>query len=835
MRGLVVMKSLRRTAFMAVFTLLFLPIALFNPVFDAHNSGFAAPVAHPDPKSPFGVAGAMRWPDWGSFDRPADALLDTGAGWDREDFLWGLIEPHENQFDWTATDRIVDALQQRNVSILGIISYSANWATPSQEDDAQPSAVSFYPPDSSKYYWFVHTLVTRYHGAVHYWEVWNEPNSDLFWKPRPDAHAYADLLKTAYRAIKDADPDAKVLTAGFAGNAVPFLEEMLAAGAGDSFDILAIHPYAVPADPSQARQESRPDVHKMVEVELAKYHAFLQRHNFNRPLWVTEVGWPAGNWQLDEQAQADYLAQAYAQMLASGMADRVFWYSFKDEAPGGSDSWGLTAWGTGNMDLSTRRLSFAAYATSAQLLTGTTPRGRVHLGTASILADFESPATWARSVSSSGDFTTSTDQHYRGKASGQLKYRFDGPNQAVDFSPPQPIALPGKPYEFGIWMRGDASGNYLNAWLRDRDGELFKLRLGAATGAQDGWRYYGSRINTYYFPWEHTGGSPANGRPDYPLSFVAFRLENTPDEPAGGGTIYIDDIQSIEGPDVSIVRFGRDDGQVVDVLWASSSTQVSLPTLSTGVQVIDRNGVGHPFAPNGGTLSLQVNSDPTYVVHRPTEAASMLTYVETQYSSKLNLATSPACLARARVAALSDADNYYFQETGHNLRGLFRSYWESHGGLRLFGLPISEEFTDVSTDGKLYKQQYFERARFEYHPENAPPNDVQLGLLGVWVTTGRNFPAGTKPQGNTIGFYFLQTGHNMNLFQDWWQKKGGLGVFGYPLSEELQEKNAADGKTYTVQYFERNRLEYHPEYKGTENEVLLGLLGAEYLAKQGCK
>ena len=60
-------------------------------------------------------------------------------------------------------------------------------------------------------------------------------------------------------------------------------------------------------------------------------------------------------------------------------------------------------------------------------------------------------------------------------------------------------------------------------------------------------------------------------------------------------------------------------------------------------------------------------------------------------------------------------------------------------------------------------------------------------------------------------------------------------MFGYPLSEEVQEKNAADGRTYTVQYLERNRLEYHPEYKGTENEVLLGLLGTEYLAKQGCK
>ena len=142
----------------------------------------------------------------------------------------------------------------------------------------------------------------------------------------------------------------------------------------------------------------------------------------------------------------------------------------------------------------------------------------------------------------------------------------------MDFAPPQPHPLPGKPNEIGVWVHGDASGNYLSAWLRDRDGELFKVRLGAITGAADGWKYYGGRINSYYYSWEHTGGSPPNGAVDYPVSFVSFRLENTPDEPAGNGTIYVDDLQSVEGPDVSVVRFTRSDGQAVDVLWSVKLT-----------------------------------------------------------------------------------------------------------------------------------------------------------------------------------------------------------------------------------------------------------------------
>ena len=76
--------------------------------------------------------------------------------------------------------------------------------------------------------------------------------------------------------------------------------------------------------------------------------------------------------------------------------------------------------------------------------------------------------------------------------------------------------------------------------------------------------------------------------------------------------------------------------------------------------------------------------------------------------------------------------------------------------------------------------------------------------------------------------YFPETGHTLAVpLRAYWEGNGGLPVFGYPLSEAFQERNATDGKSYLVQYFERNRLEYHSEYKGTPNEVLLGLLGVQ--------
>lgn len=79
---------------------------------------------------------------------------------------------------------------------------------------------------------------------------------------------------------------------------------------------------------------------------------------------------------------------------------------------------------------------------------------------------------------------------------------------------------------------------------------------------------------------------------------------------------------------------------------------------------------------------------------------------------------------RAPVAPIAGAR--YFPETGHNLNGEFRAYWEANGGLMQFGYPITEEFTE---DGRTV--QYTERQRLELHPENAPAYRVLLGLLGT--------------------------------------------------------------------------------------------------------
>ncbi len=182
---------------------------------------------------------------------------------------------------------------------------------------------------------------------------------------------------------------------------------------------------------------------------------------------------------------------------------------------------------------------------------------------------------------------------------------------------------------------------------------------------------------------------------------------------------------------------------------------------------------------------------------------------------------------------------FYLPETGHTLSGPFLKYWLKNGGLELFGFPLTEPFEEISrTDGKRYTVQYFERERFEYHPENKDtPYEVLLGLLGndVLVSTCRNFPRVNPPTTplSADRVYFPQTGHYLSFgFKGYWQQYGGLSIFGYPVSEAFNE-TGTDGKNYVVQYFERARFEYHPEFVGTKFEVQLGLLGFQVLRQRG--
>ncbi len=184
-----------------------------------------------------------------------------------------------------------------------------------------------------------------------------------------------------------------------------------------------------------------------------------------------------------------------------------------------------------------------------------------------------------------------------------------------------------------------------------------------------------------------------------------------------------------------------------------------------------------------------------------------------------------ATFAPLSLLAQSQSEQY-FSETGHTVRGEFFDFFDKHGGLRVFGFPITEEF---QLNGRTV--QYFQRARMELHPENQASQRVQLGLLGEEL--GKRTPAQPASGPNTyFQRYFPETGHNViYAFLSFFDRNGGVDTFGYPISEYGSE----NGKGRIVQYFQRAKMEWYPEL-APEQRVQLADLGSihfDLLASQG--
>lgn len=170
-----------------------------------------------------------------------------------------------------------------------------------------------------------------------------------------------------------------------------------------------------------------------------------------------------------------------------------------------------------------------------------------------------------------------------------------------------------------------------------------------------------------------------------------------------------------------------------------------------------------------------------------------------------------------------------FNETGYCVSDPLLNYWERNGGLPVFGYPISEQRIESVEGTWTGPVQWFERDRLEDHGREG----VLAGRLGAryldmigkpWTT----FPGAPGPGDPKQCTFFAQTGHILcGRFRSYWERNGGLMRFGYPITKMFEEN--VGGRAFMVQYFERRRMEYHPENAGTDYEVLLGLLGRNIL------
>jgi polysaccharide biosynthesis protein PslG len=224
------------------------------------------------------------WGNPSTTARDLQLARDGGFHWVKQRFEWRNIEgKNKGDFEWTEPDRIVDAISQTGLKIIARVDNQPKWAASSIQWPGSG------PPDNPKDWSdFLSALATRYKARIQAYEIWNEPNLDREWGgKKPDPAAYTSMLKASYQAIKAADADALVVSAGMSPttdtsqHAVPdieFIRQMYAAGAGGSFDILGVHAAmykAEPcADPGQVAQSPELTNNDPSPPELKRTYAF---------------------------------------------------------------------------------------------------------------------------------------------------------------------------------------------------------------------------------------------------------------------------------------------------------------------------------------------------------------------------------------------------------------------------------------------------------------------------------------------------------------------------------------------------------------------------------
>jgi hypothetical protein len=263
-----------------------------------------------------------------------DGMAATGARWLRVDFYWPTVqEGGPGSWDWSSTDRVVRAVLERGMEVLAMPAYSPHWARPPGTGDHHP------PLDPDDFARFVYEAAKRYAPlGVDTWEIWNEPNVEAFWHPQPNPEGYADLLRRAAFAIKSVDPHATVISAGLAPgvdqpdgstlSARTFLQRMYAAGAGDAFDAVGLHPQSFPSLPGDASYWN-----SFYNVP-AVYQVMVDHGDADKVIWGTEFATPTGPSQsaVSPEFQRAIVAAGYQQWLAWDFTGPLLVYSYRDYA-----------------------------------------------------------------------------------------------------------------------------------------------------------------------------------------------------------------------------------------------------------------------------------------------------------------------------------------------------------------------------------------------------------------------------------------------------------------------------------------------------------------------
>lgn len=246
----------------------------------------------------------------------------------KQNFPWRELEPRQDEWDFTQSDRIVDLAEQYELGLIVRLGQAPLWASGAAEVASESHDAP--PRDSADMADYCGTIAERYAGRVVAYQIWNEPNLTREWgETTPDPAAYVDLLAVCSEAIRAVDSEAILISAGLAptGGPMPYampddqyLDGMYRANFQQYIDVVGVHApgFSIPSyGPDDAAADGRGRWTSFRRVEDLR-KIMLAYDDAARQMAILEFGYttdtqnPDYAWySVSEEDQAAYTVEAY--------------------------------------------------------------------------------------------------------------------------------------------------------------------------------------------------------------------------------------------------------------------------------------------------------------------------------------------------------------------------------------------------------------------------------------------------------------------------------------------------------------------------------------------
>ncbi|MCC6697159.1 MAG: hypothetical protein IT365_16140 [Candidatus Hydrogenedentes bacterium] len=271
--------------------------------------------------------------------RMAELLSRASLRWVRNwSVNWQWVEPEPGKVSWNLPDAQLDFSATTGLKTLVVFpNPSTNWSSsaPESVSGAQWHRMAYAPQEPDLLFEFIGAATKRYAGRCHHWEFLNEPLwVPDFCLPQSAGYKVADyisLLEGASKAIREADPDGKIIAGLSIEPKSPLGDEFIAAGGLRLCDILNLHPYGGLTIPEDFIKD------------LQRIQNAMDANGGRKPIWATETGYyavddkpwtpwvvPEGHFSAglllaNERIAADYLVRHAVIHLAHGV-EKLFYH-----------------------------------------------------------------------------------------------------------------------------------------------------------------------------------------------------------------------------------------------------------------------------------------------------------------------------------------------------------------------------------------------------------------------------------------------------------------------------------------------------------------------------